>query len=271
MPKLLDLFCGAGGAAVGYYRAGYTDITGIDNRPQKHYPFRFIQADALEYLAEHGREYDVIHASPPCQAFSVLEARWRHKMHSPMVDITRIALIETRRPFVIENVPGAPLEHPIMLCGTMFSLQTAAGRQLWRHRFFESNLMFGLVPPCQHRGSPATVTGHSGGTRNRDGRRQPNSAERMQAMGIDWMNGDELSQAIPPAYTLWIGKQLMKTVARLPRSCATSSARLPASAVIGQCVRRTGTELVQTRITASCTLSQGKKESEPCSRRSLSS
>ena len=131
--KLLDLFCGAGGAAMGYHRAGFDDITGVDIKPMPRYPFKFIQGDALEYLAAHGAEYDVIHASPPCQAYSIMQhANHMRKDHPDLVDSVRDALKQTGKPWIIENVPGAPLIDPILLCGLSFGLRVI------RHRLFES-------------------------------------------------------------------------------------------------------------------------------------
>jgi len=225
---LLDLFCGAGGAAMGYHRAGF-DVTGVDNVPQKHYPFEFIQADALEYLAEHGHEFDVIHASPPCQAHTALRTMPNAKVHIDMIPSTRALLRESGKLYVIENVPGAPLMGTFVLCGTMFGLHTTCGAELWRHRYFETNWDIGLVPPCQHRENGGkvigvygghgrdrqrvvTVTGNAGGSSHRDGTQQFSTTERRIAMGIDWMTNAELSQAIPPAYTEFIGRQLRRAL-----------------------------------------------------------
>lgn len=199
-PRLLDLFCGAGGAAMGYYRVGF-DVTGVDIKPQNHYPFEFVQADALEYCAEHGKEFDAIHASPPCQAYSWAAARWQ-KEWPDLVEPTRLELMKTGKPFVIENVVGAPLLAPVVLCGTMFGLRVI------RHRLFEMNpFMVVLVSPCAHLGSVSnddfvTVAGHGG-----DGR--ASLSIWRDAMGIDWMDKQELTQAIPPAYTEFIGRQLL--------------------------------------------------------------
>jgi DNA (cytosine-5)-methyltransferase 1 len=140
--RLLDLFCGAGGAAMGYYRAGYTEIVGVDIHPQKRYPFTFVQGDALEYLAAHGHEFDLIHASPPCQAYS--RARMlQGNDHPDLVGPTRELLIASGKPYIIENVVGAPLINPIRLTGTMFGLLTV------RPRLFESNLPIPMLlePP----------------------------------------------------------------------------------------------------------------------------
>jgi DNA (cytosine-5)-methyltransferase 1 len=147
-PRLLDLFSGAGGCAMGYHRAGF-DVVGVDNRTQPRFPFAFVQADALEYLAAHGQEYDAIHASPPCQAYSRATA-WRGKRsaHPDLIDATRTALLTTGRPYVIENVQEARfrLREPLMLCGSFFGLR------IRRHRYFEApSLPFVLLPPCTHR------------------------------------------------------------------------------------------------------------------------
>lgn len=223
-PRLLDLFCGAGGAGMGYHRAGF-EVVGVDIRPMPRYPFEFHQADALEYLAEHGAEFDAIHASPPCQAFSDLRHMPNAKEHPNLIDPTRQLLLKTGKPYVIENVEGAPLNDPIILCGTMFGLATVSGNaELWRHRQFETNWPLLLVPPCAHRVKPKvigvygghgrdrrrviTVVGHTGGSSKRDGTQQFTVEQRREAMGIDWMTGAELSQAIPPAYTEFIGRQL---------------------------------------------------------------
>ena len=222
--RLLDLFCGAGGAAMGYHRAGF-EVVGVDVAFQKHYPFEFHQADALEYMAEHGREFDVIHASPPCQAFTSLKTMWNAKEHADLVGPTRAALEKIGKDYIIENVVGAPLIAPFMLCGTMFGLGVGKA-ELRRHRLFEATFEVGLLTPCAHglranvigvygghgrdRRRTVGVYGGAGGHSKRDrGIQEYNTAERAEAMGIDWMTGAELSQAIPPAYTEWIGKQLL--------------------------------------------------------------
>jgi len=239
--KLLDLFCGAGGAAVGYHWAGF-EVVGVDNKPQKHYPYEFHQADAFSYLREHGTGFDVIHASPPCQAFSSMKSMWNAKKnHEDLLTPLRPLLIATGKIYVIENVYGAPLILPVMLCGTAFHLRTADGLgELRRHRYFESSVFLGLTPPCQHNGPVigvydghgrdrrrvsvpvlskvggnynrrmhVGVYGSAGGSSRRDGALKFNTQARKEAMGIDWMNGNELSQAIPPAYTEWIGRRLI--------------------------------------------------------------
>lgn len=197
--KLLDLFCGAGGCSVGYSRAGL-DVVGVDFQPQPNYPFEFIQADAIEYLRAEGHRYDAIHASPPCQAYSNTQ-RIRSKRHPAMLDVVRNAM--PPKPWVIENVTDAPLIDPIVLCGHSFGLGT------YRHRLFESSINL-VAPPHRVHNLPITKMG-----------RKPKPGEMMHvvgnfsgvnaarlAMGIDWMTRDELKQAIPPAYTEFIGLQL---------------------------------------------------------------
>lgn len=207
--RLLDLFCGAGGCAVGYHRAGFDEIVGVDMAPQPRYPFAFVQADALNYAARHGHEFDAIHASPPCQGYS----RMRYvtgKEYPLMIEDVRNALVAIGKPYVIENVEDAPLIDAVMLCGTMFGLK------VFRHRKFETSFfmlaplhithrMFGKAAP---QGRPftrdrqyMTVTGNFGGI-----------TAGKRAMGIDWMIKRELVQAIPPAYTEYIGRQLVEVL-----------------------------------------------------------
>lgn len=188
---------------MGYYRAGF-DVTGVDIDPQPHYPFRFIQDDGLTIDLE---EYDVIHASPPCQGYSQATsfhpgAREKHEL---LIEPFRARLEESGKPYIIENVERAPLINGINLCGAMFGLRT------YRHRKFESNLLLLQPPHIRHRVRAArpgaiarddqfwSVGGHFG-----------QKAEAARAMGIDWsMSVEELANAIPPAYTEYIGKQLL--------------------------------------------------------------
>lgn len=212
--RLLDLFCGAGGAGMGYNRAGF-DVTGVDIQPQPHYPFRFVQADALEYLAAHGHEYDAIHASPPCQAYSnirnLVEARWGTKDYPDLVEPTRELLRQTGKIYIIENVPGAPLINPIMLCGEMFGLR------VFRHRLFEVSI-FLLAPPHPRHPKNSTTNAYRGQSAFEFGATHISVAganfrlaDAKSAMGIDWMTTRrEISQAIPPAYTQWIGEQVLR-------------------------------------------------------------
>jgi DNA (cytosine-5)-methyltransferase 1 len=205
--KLLDLFCGAGGAAVGYHRAGFTEILGVDHLPQPRYPFAFEKADALEFLAgvQLG-DYDLIHASPPCQAYSVTRHAAKNEgAHAALVPAVRSALRRIGTPFVIENVVGAPLISPALLCGLSLGLRVR------RHRWFECPYLL-LAPPCSgHDQEYFVIYGHEVRSRRTGaaaGRKNALAAGR-QAMGIDWMTRAELSQAIPPAYTEWIGAQLL--------------------------------------------------------------
>jgi DNA (cytosine-5)-methyltransferase 1 len=198
-PRLLDLFCGAGGAAVGYHRAGFT-VIGIDNRPQPHYPFSFYQGDATDgdFIASIG-PFDAIHASPPCQAFSIATQRTRSN-HDDLLTPTRAMLERTGLPWVIENVPGAPMRADLKLCGCMFGLP-----RLVRERWFEASWRpFQMRPPCHHPAPPITITVK--GQPNRTG----TALEAIAAMGIDWMTSRERGLAIPPAYTEYIGAQLME-------------------------------------------------------------
>jgi len=229
--RLLDLFCGAGGAAMGYHRAGF-EVIGVDINPQPHYPFEFHQADALEFPLEG---YDTYHASPPCQAYSRLRhLPWlKGKIYPALIEATRKLLVATGKPWVIENVADAPLGQEygyIMLCG--WSL---AELPIYRHRLFESNVA--MLAPA-HRPHPAVI--YPGGHLNRrysksggigvfgftkgvprsygtfvsvvgyDG--TANFPKAKEAMGIDWMTKEELTQAIPPAYTEYIGKYLMEFI-----------------------------------------------------------
>jgi DNA (cytosine-5)-methyltransferase 1 len=208
-PRLLDLFCCAGGAARGYQLAGF-HVTGIDIKHQPRYIGDvFIQADALEYVAQHGHEYDVIHASPPCQHYTIAQnAAKNAAAHPDLVGPVRELLQATGKPYVIENVIGAPMQNPIMLCGLSFGLKVR------RHRLFEVPF-FALTPPCQCKGQDYFVIfGHE--VRNRrhgdkSGRKNSIALGR-QAMGCEWMTRAELSEAIPPAYTQWIGERLLEQV-----------------------------------------------------------
>lgn len=228
-PRLLDLFCCAGGAAMGYHRAGF-EVVGVDIRPQPRYPFEFIQADCLSLDPAFIQSFDAIHASPPCQAHTAMKTMHNAKAHPDLVEPTRQMLIASGRPWVIENVIGAPLIAPIMLCGTMFGLGVEDA-DLQRHRLFEMSDPPLFVPQCQH-GRRATVGVYGGHVRDRrrrtigvygegarDSRRKLDKGvdeftveDARMAMDIDWMTLAELCQAIPPAYTQWIGQQLLATL-----------------------------------------------------------
>lgn len=218
-PRLLDLFCGAGGCSVGYSRAGF-EVVGVDIKAQPHYPFEFHRGDALEYLAAHGREFDAIHASPSCQAYTCLSNRWRGKgsladNHPALIAATRDRLNDLGRPYVIENVPGAggAMRNAIRLTGEMFSLR------VHRPRIFESNIVLLSGDPRTRQKNPVAVYGKEDGRRlwtRTDGSelRASDMLQASMAMGIGWMDWDELTQAIPPAYTEFIGKQLMRVLER---------------------------------------------------------
>jgi DNA (cytosine-5)-methyltransferase 1 len=207
-PKGLDLFCGAGGCSKGYDEADF-DMTGVDLYPQRHYPYQFVQADWAEYLAEHWREYDFIHASPPCQGYSQLAAMHPMKAatYPKLIEPVRQALRTTGLPYAIENVESAPLSG-VVLCGSMFDLRVERG-WLRRHRRFETS--FSVVQPkCVHGPGPAVgVYGHGGHSGKHRMLKRDEAAEIMR---IDWMNRDELAQAIPPAYTRFIGVQLREAL-----------------------------------------------------------
>lgn len=224
-PRLLDLYCGGGGAGMGYHRAGF-EVYGVDQRPQPRYPFQFWQDDALAYLrrlierAEADGEpipFEAIHASPPCQAYSVLNTRWKRE-YPDLVEPTRELLKASGLPYVMENVPGSPLQAMLMMCGggtlPVVRCQDGKHRQVRRHRYFESNVPI-LGHPCHHIYPSLGVYG-KGRWSNDDsthrGGYQGSKAENAEGMEIDWMSHDELSQAIPPAYTEYIGNWLMAHV-----------------------------------------------------------
>jgi DNA (cytosine-5)-methyltransferase 1 len=212
-PRLLDLFCGAGGAAMGYHQAGW-DVVGVDVEPQPHYPFEFIQADALTPIQAFeervGYDFDAVHASPPCQAFSVTRVI-QNNAHSDLLTPTRTMLEAVGFPWVIENVPGAPMRKDLVLCGTQFGLE-ADGFEVRRHRWFEFSdpRIVPMVMECAHRLPPVFAYGHSQDNAHKQ-RYGPCGADtRRRAMGVEWMNRDELAQAIPPAYTEFIGAELLR-------------------------------------------------------------
>ena len=211
-PRLLDLFSGAGGAAAGYHRAGF-DVVGVDIAPQPRYPFEFHQGDALEYLAEHGRDFDVIHLSPPCQAYSrtghLADAQGARRSSVRLIEPARAMVQEMGLAYVIENVEGAPLNSPLLLCGSMFGLRVR------RHRLFEmSDFAFGLECDHQSQGRPVGVLnwGKWGHEIHNGGRLAESLADAQDAMGIDWMRRAELAEAIPPAFTEFIGRQIIQAI-----------------------------------------------------------
>lgn len=188
--RLLDLFCGAGGAAMGYHRSGF-EVVGVDIDLQPNYPFEFVQADAMTFPLDG---FDAIHASPPCQHYAPV-TRWRGSAsdHPDLYEPTRRRLVVSGVPWVIENVPFAPFEPDVVLCGSMFDLP------IRRHRWFIGHPSLSpWVPPCTHRQSDLAFD-HGGS--------DPESAYRA-AMGCDWMTVKESRNAIPPAYTEHIGTRL---------------------------------------------------------------
>lgn len=241
---MLDLFCGAGGCSVGYARAGF-EVVGVDLHPQPNYPYIFHQADALEVLADNGwgawlidRDFVAIHASPPCQFASSLRSLHKSRDYLNLIPPTRELLRATGLPYVIENVEQARkhLVDPVLICGSMFD----PVMDVKRHRYFEANWpLQHPMWPCRHslwdfryrsldqrkkKGSRVVMVHGEGSQHGREyllsrvvgvhghtnyaGEKEL----REQAMGIDWMTSDELSQAIPPAYTELIGHQLMAQI-----------------------------------------------------------
>ena len=218
--KVLDAFCGAGGASYGYYLAG-CDVLGVDIKAQKHYPFSMAQTDALDYLKNHMAwirdNFYFIHSSPPCQHYSTLKALHKDIDYPDLVSKTRDLLDQIGLPYAIENVQGAPLQHPLMLCGTMFGLR------LFRHRYFELGqdgqaIRIPAIPHSPHaqqglhapktsrepdysKGEVHSIYGHFSGVE-----------QARQAMQIGWMTRNELAQAIPPAYTKYIMDCLQHTL-----------------------------------------------------------
>ncbi len=202
-PIALDLFCGAGGASMGLFRAGF-DLVGVDSTPQPNYPFAFVLTDALEVSLAG---YDFIWASPPCQRY--MQSGMVNKKAAPdLVGPVRARLESSGRSWAIENVPGAPLRRDLVLCGSMFGLSVR------RHRIFELDPRPAiLLPPCDHSKPITGVYGHlhgqGGAWRNGTMPMLPSTLPVWRrAMGIDWMTARELSQAIPPAYSECIGRQV---------------------------------------------------------------
>ena len=203
-PRLLDCYCGAGGAAVGYSRAGFI-VTGVDLFPMPRYPYEFIRANVLDLDIDFLRSFDVIHARPPCQRFTTLSGMPDAREHPNLIPATRELLRASGRPYVIENTPRAPLIDPIRLCGSMFGLGVKDA-ELRRHRMFETSF---FVPRlrCRHGAMHKRVIGVYG-EGCRDSRRKfdrsiPEFTVRdgREAMEIEYMTTDELSQSIPQAYS----------------------------------------------------------------------
>lgn len=217
-PRLLDLFCCAGGAGVGYYRAGF-DVVGVDITPHPNNPHPFIQTDALTLDPKFIATFDAVHASPPCQSYSDLAKRNRNGHKWPrLIEPVREMLIRSGLPFVIENVEGAPLHNPVVLCGTMFPKL-----RVIRHRLFETN--FEIVPPA-HKKHPKVHTfdrrkSHFGRTDEWvdfvqvTGGGNCTLAAAQDAMGIDWMTKNEINESIPPAYTELVGREMLRHMSSL--------------------------------------------------------
>jgi DNA (cytosine-5)-methyltransferase 1 len=209
-PRMLDAYCGAGGATKGYQRAGF-HVTGVDITSQPRYcGDEFIQGDAIEYVTKYGHGFDAIHASPPCQHYSPLTALSPHVVYPDLIAATRVALTRTGRPWVIENVMAAPLLGGVVLCGGMWGLRT------YRHRRFELSPSLRIPEPPHpphvirtatkrrrelwNQGWHVSITGDVG------------VYVGPEAMGIDWMTGNELCEAIPPAYAEYVGGLLVAAV-----------------------------------------------------------
>jgi len=206
--KLLDLFCGAGGASEGYVRAGF-EVTGIDIKHGKRYPHKYIRGDVRDYLnPEFLNQFDVIAASPPCQTHSITQhlrnAQGKTTAKIDMIPETRQALIESGKPYIIENVQGSPLINPITLCGSAFNLKVR------RHRLFESNITLeGSLCKHKQQGKPVGIYGSMRDQIPNGGHTAKTMDEAKEAMGIDWMIWGELVESIPPIYTEYIGKQII--------------------------------------------------------------
>ena len=208
--KLLDLFCGVGGASVGYHQAGF-EVHGVDLKHGKRYPFTYLRADVLDVLRndEFIQQFDVIHASPPCQTHSITQhlrnAQGKSTSKIDLIPETRAALIASGKPYIIENVVGSPLLNPIQVCGSSFGLQVR------RHRLFESNLKL-QGSKCNHKaqGRPVGVYGSLNDEIPNGGKTAKTISEARIAMGIDWAIWTELVEAIPPAFTKYLGHQVIR-------------------------------------------------------------
>lgn len=203
-PRLLDLFCCQGGASAGYVKAGF-DVTGVDIAAQPRYPWRFVQADAVEYVLAHGHEYDAIHASPPCQRYSACQ-RIRGNDHPDLISATRAALEASGRPWVIENVEDArsELRSPVLLCGTMFP-----GLHTYRHRLFEASVPLETPAHPAHGGISVKM-----GRPLREGDwyhavgNFSNVPYVRRDLGFGWMNRDGLRESIPWQYAEHAGRAM---------------------------------------------------------------
>jgi len=204
--RLLDLFCGAGGASQGYADAGF-EVVGVDVKHGKRYPFEYLRQDVMELDIDFLKSFDVIHASPPCQLFSstkhLRNAQGKGSSKLDLVEPVREMLLASGRPYVIENVLGAPLIDAVTVCGSFFGLKVR------RHRLFESNVKL-VGTDCRHKeqGRPVGIYGSMRDEIPSGGKTAVTMDLAKQAMGIDWMLWGELVEAIPPAYSKFIGEQV---------------------------------------------------------------
>lgn len=206
--KILDTYCCEGGASTGFVKAGH-DVTGIDLYPQSKYPYKFIQADAIDYLLEHGHEYDYIHASPPCQkdSLSTMQFRKMGKIYPDLISDTRDALVKTGKPYDIENVRGSALNNPVLLCGNMFNIPS------YRHRLFETNWQLPQPLHLKHVAKQAKM-----GRPVKDGEyiqymgHFPMVSHVRNFTGFNWMSIYGLAQSIPSEYTEYIIHQYLKSI-----------------------------------------------------------
>lgn len=185
---------------MGLHLAGF-EVVGVDIRPQPKYPFEFVQADALSYSL---RGFDFVWASPPCQFASEATHTYYRSLHKNRIPGTRAKLLRSRLPYIMENVENARehLRDPIMLCGSMFRLRCR------RHRYFECNpALRPHAQCCDHRLPPLLVT--TAGANSRAAGNFKSTRNAVKAYGIDWMTVDGLTQAIPPAYSEFLGRQVM--------------------------------------------------------------
>lgn len=202
--RLLDVYCCQGGASAGYVVSGF-DVVGVDLEPQPRYPYAFEEADAVEFILEHGHEFDAVHASPPCQRYSKAQ-RIQGRDHPDLISATRAACLEVGIPYVIENVEDArdELINPAMLCGEFFGLRT------YRHRLFEVSFM--LETPL-HFGHPERTVKMGRAVQPGDYYHAVGNFSGVdyirQDMDVPWMNRDGIRECIPPAYAEFIGRQLM--------------------------------------------------------------
>ena len=214
--KLLDLFCGVGGASVGYAQAGF-EITGVDLKHGKRYPFKYLRQDVMTLDVSFLRQFDAIHASPPCQTYSITKnlriAQGKNTSKVDLIKPVRAMLQSSGVPYVIENVVGAPLIDPITMCGSAFGLKVR------RHRLFESNVVVkGSMCDHKRQGRPIGVYGSLNDEIPKGGKTATSIEQAREAMGIEWAIWSELVEAIPPLYTKSIGKQLSTAIRT---TCAT--------------------------------------------------